>query len=163
MERITQVQVKIAEGLKREGMLNAAAIAKECGARVANAKRTADLMLSKGYVAYKDGLYKLTSRGRNTVLRSEAAVALRKAQKAQSAEPELPLPEPVLVTKANGTIINVANSLRWPTPEPKVEPKEVFSVVTASVTLDIGGHDLTLTVDDAQALRRALNKFFGEA
>lgn len=163
MERITQVQVKIAEGLKREGMLNAAAIAKECGARVANAKRTADLMLSKGYVAYKDGLYKLTSLGRNTVLRSEAAVALRKAQKAQSAEPELPLPEPVLVTKANGTIINVANSLRWPTPEPKVEPKEVFSVVTASVTLDIGGHDLTLTVDDAQALRRALNKFFGEA
>ena len=159
MERITQVQVKIAEGLKREGMLNAAAIAKEYGARVANAKRAADLMRAKGYVSYKDGLYKLTQLGRYVVLRSDAAKTLRKALTTEPS-PELPLADPIPVTEGEGVF------LRWPTSEPKIEPKveEVSSVVTASVTLDIGSlKNFPLTANDAQELRRALNKFFGEA
>jgi len=161
MERITQVQVKIAEGLKREGMLNAAAIAKEYGARVANAKRAANLMRAKGYVSYKDGLYKLTQLGRYVVLRSDAANALRKAL-ATEPSPELPLADPIPVTEDKGVFLNgISSELRWPTSEPKVE--EVSSVVTASVTIDIGQHCLSLTVDDARVLRDALNKFFGEA
>jgi hypothetical protein len=163
MERITQVQVKIAEGLKREGVLNATAIAQEYGGRVANAKRAADLMRAKGYVSYKDGMYKLTPLGYYAVLRSAAANALRKATETPSPAQQLPLPDPILVTKANGTVINVAKEVHWP--EPKVEPKveEVSSVVTASVTLDIGSlKNFPLTVNDAQELRRALNKFFGE-
>jgi hypothetical protein len=163
MERITQVQVRIAEGLKREGVLNAASIAKEYGARVANAKRAADLMRSKGYVTYKDGLYKLTPLGHYAVLRSAAANALRKATETPAPAPQLPLPDPILVTKANGTIINVAKEVKWPEPKAVEKPVEaVTPIATASVTLNIAGYDFTLTLAEAKELRAALNNFFGE-
>jgi hypothetical protein len=160
MERITQVQVKIAEGLKREGMLNATAIAKEYGARVANAKRAADLMRAKGYVSYKDGLYKLTPLGHYAVLRSAAAKKLQK-EAAKPSEPELPLADPIPVIEDTGVFLKITPSeVRWPAPSVGLLP----AVVTASVTLDIGSlKNFPLTVDDARVLRDALNNFFGEA
>ena len=162
MERITQVQVRIAEGLKREGVLNASGIAKEYGARPSNAKRAADLMRAKGYVSYKDGLYKLTSLGHYAVLRSNAAKALRKAMETPAPAPQLPLPDPILVAKANGTIINVAKEVTWP--EPKAVEKRaeaVTPIAAASVTLNIGTlKNFPLTVDEAKELRVALNNFF---
>jgi hypothetical protein len=161
MERITQVQVRIAEGLKREGVLNANAIAKEYGARPSNAKRAADLMRAKGYVSYKDGLYKLTPLGHYAVLRSAAAKKLRKATETPSPSPQLPLPDPIYMIEAKSV---VTSELRWPTPEFKFAEQpaeEAAPVVSASVTLDIAGHHITLTVDEAQELRASLNNFFG--
>jgi hypothetical protein len=162
MERITQVQAKIAEGLKREGGLDLVGVAKQYGGRICNTKRAVDLMRAKGYVSYRDGLYRLTQLGRYTVLRSDAAKAIRSVLTTPPPSPELPLNEPAPVTEDKGVFLRVTPSeLRWPTAE---VAKEADPIVTAAVTLDIGSlKNFPLTVSDAQELRRALNKFFGEA
>jgi len=172
MERVTQTQVKIAEAIEREGPLAAAQLANAYGARPSNARRAADGMVVKGFLTYWNGRYSLTKRGRDDVLHSAAANTLhrlrRKEEQGQLEQPEETRAEADLFTVTSGTF---PWSKVAPTFAPKADPitdedyaedviDELFPMVTAAVALDVGGQLIVLDTDEAQALRRSLNKFF---
>lgn len=178
MTRITQSQVKIAEAIDREGPLTATQIANTYGSRISNTRRAADGMAERGYLIFWDGRYSLTKLGRDDVLLSHAADTLhrerrREAQKA--AEVDLfTAPTPVETNPADLFTIKhtEADDFQWTAVksvayEPKADPvfiedfiDDIYPIVTEAVMLDIAGHNITLCVDDAQELRRSLNKFF---
>jgi hypothetical protein len=169
MTRITQLQVKIAEAIESEGPLTATQIANTYGARVSNTRRTADGMAERGYLTFWDGRYSLTKLGRDDVLLSHAAITLKRTRRNGEQKP------------AEADLFTVthigADEIQWTPPsatetiEPKADPifdegffedfiDDIFPIVTEAVMLDIAGHNITLSVDDAQELRRSLNKFF---
>lgn len=175
MTRITQAQVKIAEAIESEGPLTAAQIANTYGARVSNARRAADYMVENNYLTFWDGRYSLTKLGRDDVLLSHAAITLKRArrneaQKPVDDEPKFDLSAPVQ-TEADGFQWSPVYTLTNTTVGPKADPiadedifedviEELFPMVTAAVALDVGGQLIVLDTDEAQALRRSLNKFF---
>ena len=175
MTRITQAQVKIAEAIDRDGPLTATQLAKTYGARISNARRAADYMVENKYLMLWDGRYNLTKLGRDDVLYSNAADTLhRKRRRAEQTpvedEPKFDLFAPVQ-TEADGFQWSPVYTLTNAPIEPKADPifdenyaedliEELFPIVTEAVMLDIAGHNITLSVDDAQELRRSLNKFF---
>ena len=171
MTRITQAQVKIAETIEREGPLTAAQIANAYGARVSNARRAADGMVDSKYLMFWDGRYNLTKLGRDDVLLSHAAITLRRSRRNEAQKPVEEKTKVDLFTSAQ----TGADNFQWsPVPmyttttvEPKADPipeeaihDDAFPLVTAAVALDVGGQLIVLDVDEAQALRRSLNKFF---
>jgi hypothetical protein len=172
MTRITQSQVKIAEAIECEGPLTAAQIANAYGARVSNARRAADYMVENNYLTFWDGRYSLTKLGRDDVLLSHAAITLKRkrrneAQKPVDDAPKFDLFAPVQ-TEADGFQWSPVYTLTNAPVEPKADPifdeddfDDIFPIVTEAVMLDIAGHNISLSVDDAQELRRSLNKFFG--
>ena len=174
MTRITQSQVKIAEALESEGPLTAAQIANAYGARVSNARRAADYMVENNYLTFWDGRYSLTKLGRDDVLLSHAAITLKRARRNEAQKPAEAAPADLF-----GTVQTEEDGFQWiPMPsfanatiEPKADPifdenyaediiEELFPIATAAVMLNVAGHHISLSVDDAQALRRSLNKFF---
>ena len=184
MTRITQAQVKIAETIEREGALTAPQIADAHGARIDNARRSANNMVESGYLSLWDNRYSLTRLGRDEVLLSHAARTLQRARRKETAKPvetdapadlfaqpsfETNLTAPVAVTHLG------ADDFQWTgvksvAYEPKADPvfiqdfiEDIYPIVTEAVMLDIAGHNISLSVDDAQELRDALNKFFGDA
>jgi hypothetical protein len=173
MTRITQSQVKIAEAIESEGPLTAAQIANTFGARVSNIRRAADYMVDNGHLTFWDGRYSLTKLGRDDVLLSHAAITLKRTRRNEAQKPAETAPKADLFTV---THIG-ADEIQWTQPsatgtvEPKADPisdegffteflDDIFPIVTEAVMLDIAGHNITLSVDDAQELRDALNKFF---
>lgn len=174
MTRITQAQVKIAEAIDRDGPLTATQLAHSYGARISNARRAADGMVENSYLMFWDGRYNLTKLGRDDVLHSVAADTLhmerRKAsQKPVDDEPKFDLFAPVQ-TEADGFQWSPVYTLTNAPVEPKADPifdedilDDAYPLVTAAVALDVGGQLIVLDTDEAQALRRSLNKFFGEA
>jgi len=172
MTRITQSQVKIAEAIESEGPLTAAQIANAYGARVSNARRAADYMVENGHLTFWDGRYSLTKLGRDDVLLSNAAITLKRARRNEAQKPAevAPAPADLFTLTHIGT-----DELQWTptaaTIEPKADPisdegffteflDDIFPIVTEAVMLDIAGHNIALSVDDAQELRRSLNNFF---
>ena len=188
MTRITQAQVKIAEAIDSGGPLTATQIANTNGARISNTRRAADYMAERGYLMFWDGRYNLTKLGRDDVLLSHAADTLhrerrRAAQKPVEAAPaDLFTPqkqEEVNPAELCASVQTEADGFQWvamppftnATIEPKADPisdegffgdfiDDLYPIVTEAVMLDIAGHNITLSVDDAQELRRSLNKFF---
>lgn len=174
MTRITQSQVKIAEAIESEGPLTAAQIANTYGARVSNARRAADYMVENGHLTFWDGRYSLTKLGRDDVLLSNAAITLKRARRNEAQKPAEAAPAPADLF----TVTHIgADEIQWTPPstaetvEPKADPisdvdffkdflDDLYPIVAEAVMLDIGGHNITLSVDDAQELRRSLNKFF---
>lgn len=167
MTRITQSQVKIAEAIEREGPMTAAQLANAYGARVSNARRAADYMVDNKYLMFWDGRYNLTKLGRDDVLLSNAAITLRQARRNEAQKPA----DLFTLTHIG------ADEIQWTLPsttetiEPKADPisdegffteflDDIFPIVTEAVMLDIAGHNIALSVDDAQELRRSLNNFF---
>jgi len=173
MTRITQLQVKIAEAIENEGPLTAAQLANTYGARVSNARRAADYMVENGHLTFWDGRYSLTKLGRDDVLLSHAAITLKRTRRNDAQKPAEAAPAD-LFTPQKQSEINPADLFtltRTETIEPKADPifdegffedfiDDIFPIVTEAVMLDIAGHNITLSVDDAQELRRSLNKFF---
>jgi hypothetical protein len=174
MERVTQVQVKIAEAIEREGPLAAAQLANAYGARPSNARRAADGMVVKGFLTYWNGRYSLTKRGRDDVLHSAAANTLHRLRRKEE-QSQLEQPEETRAEADLFTVTHASGTFPWATVAPTVVPKadpiadedyaedvidELFPMVTAAVALDIGGQLIVLDTDEAQALRRSLNKFF---
>ncbi len=182
MTRITQSQVKIAEAIEREGPLTAAQLANLCGARVSNARRAADYMVDNKYLMFWDGRYNLTKLGRDDVLLSHAAITLKRARRNEAQKPVEADPTD-LFTPQKQSEVNPADLFTLthigadelqrtpPTAEPKADPifnkdffedfiDDIFPIVTEAVMLDIAGHSIALSVDDAQELRRSLNNFF---
>lgn len=179
MTRITQSQVKIAEAIESDGPLTAAQIANTYGARVSNARRAADYMVENNYLTFWDGRYSLTKLGRDDVLLSHAAITLKRARRNEAQKPveiEADLFTPQKRDEVNPsdlfklTHVGVDELYRT-TVEPKADPisdedffenliDDIFPIVTEAVMLDIAGHNISLSVDDAQELRRSLNKFF---
>lgn len=190
MTRITQAQVKIAEAIDSGGPLTATQIASTYGARISNTRRAADYMVENGYLMFWDGRYNLTKLGRDDVLLSNAADTLnrerrRAAQKPAEAAPApaaapatAPAAAPAAAPADLFTVTHIgADEIQWTPPstaetvEPKADPisdvdffkdflDDMYPIVAEAVMLDIGGHNITLSVDDAQELRDALNKFF---
>ena len=184
MTRITQAQVKIAEAIDSGGPLTATQIASTYGARISNTRRAADYMVENGYLMFWDGRYNLTKLGRDDVLLSNAADTLnrerrRAAQKpAEAAHAEAAPAEAAPAPADLFTVTHIgADEIQWTPPstaetvEPKADPisdvdffkdflDDMYPIVAEAVMLDIGGHNITLSVDDAQELRDALNKFF---
>ena len=172
MIRISQTQVKIAEAIESEGPMTAAQLANAYGARVSNTRRAADYMVENGYLTFWDGRYSLTKLGRDDVLLSHAAITLKRARRNEAQKPVEAVPTDLF------TLTHIGNDeLQWTptapaaTIEPKADPifdshfledfiEDIFPIVTEAVMLDIAGHNITLSVDDAQELRRSLNKFF---
>ncbi len=171
MTRITQSQVKIAEAIESDGPLTAAQIANTYGARVSNARRAADYMVENKYLTFWDGRYSLTKLGRDDVLLSHAAITLKRARRNEAQKPvddapKLDLFAPVQ-TEADGFQWSPLYTLTNAPVERKADPifdeddfDDIFPIVTEAVMLDIAGHNISLSVDDAQELRRSLNKFF---
>ena len=172
MTRITQSQLKIAEAIENEGPLTAAQIANTYGARVSNARRAADYMVENGHLTFWDGRYSLTKLGRDDVLLSHAAITLKRTRRNEAQKPAEAAPADLFTVTHMG-----ADEIQWTQPsatetvEPKADPifdegffadfiDDIFPIVTEAVMLDIAGHNITLSVDDAQELRRSLNKFF---
>lgn len=170
MTRITQSQVKIAEAIEREGPLTAAQIASAYGARVSNARRAADYMVDNNYLLFWDGRYNLTKLGRDDVLLSHAAITLKRARRNEAQKPvetEAAPADLFTVTQIGADEIQWTPSFTNATIEPKADPifdegflDDIFPIVTEAVMLDIAGHNISLAVDDAQELRRSLNKYF---
>ena len=170
MTRITQAQVKIAEAIDSGGPLTATQIASTYGSRISNTRRAADYMVENGYLMFWDGRYSLTKLGRDDVLLSHAAITLKRARRNEAQKPVEAAPADLFTLTHIGT-----DELQWTptaaTIEPKADPisdegffteflDDIFPIVTEAVMLDIAGHNITLSVDDAQELRRSLNKFF---
>ena len=175
MTRITQAQVKIAETIEREGPLTAAQIANAYGARVSNARRAADGMVDSKYLMFWDGRYNLTKLGRDDVLLSHAAITLRQSRRNEAQKPVEETTKADLFT----SVQTETDCFQWlpvsakasATIEPKADPipdettredafDDAYPLVTAAVALDVGGQLIVLDTDEAQALRRSLNKFF---
>lgn len=180
MTRITQSQVKIAEAIESEGPLTATQIANTSGSRISNTRRAADYMVENGYLTFWDGRYSLTKLGRDDVLLSHAAITLKRARRNEAQKPVDDAPKfdlfaPVQ-TEADGFQWSPVYTLTNSPVEPKADPisdepisdedffteflDDMFPIVAEAVMLDIAGHNISLSVDDAQALRRALNDFF---
>ena len=172
MTRITQSQVKIAEAIEREGPLTAAQIASAYGARVSNARRAADYMVDNNYLLFWDGRYNLTKLGRDDVLLSHAAITLKRARRNEA---QKPVETEAAPADLFASVHTEADGFQWvamppftnATIEPKADPifdegflDDIFPIVTEAVMLDIAGHNISLAVDDAQELRRSLNKYF---
>lgn len=174
MTRITQAQVKIAEAIESEGPLTAAQLADAYGARVSNARRAADYMVEHNYLTFWDGRYSLTKLGRDDVLLSHAAITLKRARRNEAQKPVEAAPADLF-----GAVQTEEDGFQWipmasftnAAIEPKADPisdegffteflDDIFPVVTEAVMIDIAGHNISLSVDDAQELRRSLNKFF---
>lgn len=189
MTRITQSQVKIAEALENDGPLTATQIANTYGARVSNTRRAADYMVENGHLTFWNDHYSLTKLGRADVLLSHAAITLKRARRNEAQKPAETAPKADLFTPQRhdeinpadlfGTVQTEEDGFQWiPMPpfanatiEPKADPifdenyiesflDDIYPIVTEAVMLDIAGHNITLCVDDAQELRRSLNKFF---
>lgn len=176
MTRITQAQVKIAEAIDSGGPLTATQIASTYGARISNTRRAADGMVENGYLMFWDGRYNLTKLGRDDVLLSNAAITLNRARRNDAQKPVEAAPAAAPADLFTVTHIG-ADEIQWTPPstaetvEPKADPisdvdffkdflDDMYPIVAEAVMLDIGGHNITLSVDDAQELRDALNKFF---
>jgi hypothetical protein len=175
MTRITQAQVKIAETIEREGPLSAAQIANAYGARVSNARRTADTMVENKHLMFWNGRYNLTQSGCDDVLLSHAAITLRQSRRNEAQKPVEETTKADLFTsvqtEADGFQWSPVSMYTTTTLEPKADPipdevvpddafDDAYPLVTAAVALDVGGQLIVLDVDEAQALRRSLNKFF---
>lgn len=183
MTRITQAQVKIAEAIDRDGPLTATQLAHVYGARISNARRAADCMVGNNYLMFWDGRYSLTKLGRDDVLNSVAADTLRKARRYEgqrqvgqtiATEVDLftsPQPSGTFTWAAPSSFSTVVPKADPITDEPIVEEPifedifenildDIFPIVREAVIIDIAGNNIVLDADDAQELRRSLNKFF---
>ena len=181
MTRITQSQVKIAEAIDRGGPLTATQLANTYGARISNARRAADGMVGNGYLMFWDGRYNLTKLGRDDVLHSTAANTLHRARRNEEQRP----PERVRAEADLFAVSHQSGTFSWAPPSsfstvaPKADPiadpiadepiadnifedilEDMFPIVSEAIIIDIAGNDFALSVDDAQELRAALNKFF---
>lgn len=176
MTRITQAQVKIAEAIDSGGPLTATQIASTYGSRISNTRRAADGMVENGYLMFWDGRYNLTKLGRDDVLLSNAADTLHRERRKAA---QKPVETEAAPADLFGAVQTEEDGFQWipmaPFTDAIIEPKadpisdegfftefldDIFPIVTEAVMLDIAGHNITLSVDDAQELRRSLNKFF---
>jgi hypothetical protein len=134
-------------------------------------------MVENNYLTFWDGRYSLTKLGRDNVLLSHAAITLKRARRNEA---QKPVEADLFTQQKQDEVVPAdifklthigADELYRTTVEPKADPifdenyaedliEELFPIVTEAVIIDIAGHNITLSVDDAQALRRSLNKFF---